>query len=301
MVTAGLFYLWMRLWCYTHFFEACGLAVDVLAGKQKLKSQKNTSSSASFCGLEKFLLADLKIALLTSIICIVLGIGIIVGGAIALPIINSALDSLQVQVADYLTQANNALLGAQNAINSTQVTMFYLSSASNTSVPDLSGTSQLTSNIAANLSAISSSVAGVGETLAGISVGGFAPFASVGNSLASIGQPIAGAADQLQGVSSRISSIGQQVSDLPGRLQNITIQLDNVKTSLSNLRASVADALDNLPSYFSTIKLVALLAIVGVMGLGAVFLLIGLSLFTLRRKANEQTRSIYRFYSKYPV
>ncbi len=286
-----------------HILGVAGLAVGVFASKQKFKSQqKNRIIIPSESAVEEtFFMADLEIALLTSIICIVLGVGIIVGGAIALPIINSTLDNLQTQVQGYLEQANNALSSAQNAINSTQVTMFYLSSASDISLPDLSQTTQLTSSIAANLSAISSTVASVGQTLSSISVAGVSPFTDVGNSLASIGQPIAGAADQLQNVSSRIGSIGQQVSDLPGRLQTISIQLDNVKTSLANLRGSVTDLLNSLPSYFNTIRLVALLAVVGVMGLGAVFLLIGLSLFTLRRKANEHTRSIYRFYSKYPV
>ncbi|MGD6853289.1 MAG: hypothetical protein ACQCN6_14620 [Candidatus Bathyarchaeia archaeon] len=246
-------------------------------------------------------MANLKIALLTSIICIILGIGIIIGGAIALPLINSTLDNLQTQVQGYLEQANNALSSAQNAINSTEITLFYLSSATNISLPDLSQVTQLTDNIAANLTAISQTVAGVGQTLSSISVAGVSPFTAVGNSLASIGQPIASAADSVQNVSSRISSIREQAADLPSRLETISIQLDNVKTSLSNLRGSVTDVLNSLPGYFNTIKLVALLAVVGVMGLGAVFLLIGLSLFTLRRKANEHTKSIYRFYSKYPA
>jgi hypothetical protein len=38
-----------------------------------------------------------------------------------------------------------------------------------------------------------------------------------------------------------------------------------------------------------------------VMGLGAIFLLIGISLFSLRRRTLENTKSLYRLYTKYPI
>jgi hypothetical protein len=240
-----------------------------------------------------FFMTDMKIPFFTGIVCIVLGIGIIVGAGVALPFINSTLNNLQSTVSAYLTKADNALLSAQNAINSTQVTLLYLRDATNISLPALSSSGELTSNIANNLTAIGSTVTGAGQTLGSISIAGVSPFGSVGTTISSIGQPITDAASKLQSVSSSISSIRQQAADVPNRINGITVQLENVNSSLGDLRASVIDAENQLPGYFNTIWLVSVLAIVGVMGLGAIFLLLGLSLLSLRHKTLENTKSIY--------
>jgi len=246
-------------------------------------------------------MTEMKIPFFTGIICVILGIGVIIGAGVALPIINNTLNDLQSNASALLTRADNALLSAQNAINSTQVTLLYLSDATNVSLPALSSSGELTSNIANNLTSIGSTVAGVGQTLGSISVAGVSPFGSVGSTISSIGQPITDAASKLQSVSSSISSIRQQAADVPNRINGITIQLDNVNSTLGDLRSSVIDTQNSLPSYFNTIWLVSVLAIVGVIGLGAIFLLLGLSLLSLRRKALENTRSLYRLYAKYPV
>ncbi len=243
---------------------------------------------------------EMKIVFFTSILCIIVGLGIIIGGGIAIPIINSALDGLQASAQNYLSQANDAITSAMNAINNTQVTLFYLTSKTNISLPDLSGSSQLTSSIANNLTSIGSTVSTVGQTLANISVAGVTPFTSVGNLMSSINDPIQTAASTLQNVSERIGSIGQGVADLPNRLDSITIQLDNVKSSLANVSNSVIQLQDSLQGTFDQIRLVALLAVVGVMGLGAIFLLIGISLLSLRHKTNEHNHAIYKIYGKHP-
>jgi hypothetical protein len=246
-------------------------------------------------------LAEMRLALFTSVLCILLGLGVIIGAAVAYPYISSALDNLQVTASTYLTKADSALLNAQDAINSTQVTLLYLTSATNISLPALGSSGQLTGAIANNLTSIGSTVAGVGQTLANLSVAGVSPFASVGNSISSMGQPITSAASQLQTVSSSISSIQQQAADTPNRLRTITIQLDNLNSTLGDLRSSVIQTENSLPSYFSQIRLVSILAIAGVMGLGAIFLLIGISLFSLRRKTLQNSNSLYRLYAKYPI
>ena len=152
-------------------------------------------------------MTDMKISFFTGIICVILGIGIIIGAGVALPIINNTLNNLQSNASALLTRADNALLSAQNAINSTQVTLLYLSDATSVSLPALSSSGELTGNIANNLTSIGSTVTGVGQTLGSISVAGVSPFGSVGNTISSIGQPITDAASKLQSVSSSISSI----------------------------------------------------------------------------------------------
>jgi hypothetical protein len=245
-------------------------------------------------------LLEMKIVLLTGILCVIVGLGVIIGGGIAIPYINSAIDSVQASAQNYLSQANDVITSAMNAINNTQVTLVYLTSTTNISLPDLSSSSQLTSNIANNLTSIGSTVSTVGQTLANISVAGVTPFNSVGNLLSSINDPIQSAASTLQNVSERIGSIGQGASDLPNRLDTITIQLDNVKSSLANARSSVIQLQDSLQGTFDQIRLVALLALVGVMGLGAIFLLIGVSLLMLRNKTVRHDTAINKIYGKHP-
>jgi hypothetical protein len=245
-------------------------------------------------------LLEMKIVFFTSVLCIIVGLGLIVGGGIAIPIVNSVINDVQTTAATYLSQAEAAISSAINAINNTRVTLVYLNTAVNFSLPDLSSSSQLTSNIASNLTLIGSTVRSVAQNLSGISVAGTTPFTPVGNILASIGDPIDTAASTLQNVSDRINSIGQQASDLPNRLETITVQLDDVKASLTSLKSSVAQLQDSLEGYFNIIRLVALLAIIGVMGLGAIFLLIGISLLSLRHKTIEHGSAIYRMYAKDP-
>lgn len=246
-------------------------------------------------------MAELTITLLTSVICIVLGVGIIIGAAVAYPFIDSTLNNLQTTTSNSLAKADSAISSAGDAINQTQGTLGFLSSASNISVPALSATSQLTGSIASNLTSIGSTVQGVGQTLSGISIGGSSPFSSVGNTLASIGQPIATAADSLQNVSSRIDSIRQQTSDTSSRLDGISTQLGNIGSNLSDLKTAINDAQNSLSNTFNTIHLVAILGIVGLIGLGVFVILIGLSLFSLRRRSLELNRSLYRLIAKYPV
>ncbi len=245
-------------------------------------------------------MVEMKIVLITGVLCIIVGLGIIIGGGIAIPYINSSIDNLQTTTSNYLSQADNALSSAINAINSTQVTLVYLTSATNISLPQLNSSSQLTSNIANNLTAIGSTVSAVGQTLAGISVGGVSPFTSVGDIISSIDGPIQTAASTLQNVSESIGSIQQQTSDLPNRIETITIQLDNVRSSLTSLRSSVNQLQDSLSNYFDQARLVALLAVAGLMGLGAIFLLIGLSLLSLRHRAIEHESAIFRIFAKNP-
>lgn len=243
---------------------------------------------------------EMKIVFFTGILCVIIGLGIIVGGGIAIPYINSSIDNIQSTVSDYLVQAENTISSSINAINNTQVTLVYLTSATNVSLPSLNFSSQLTSSIADNLTAIGSTVSTVGQTLAGISVAGQSPFTAVGNTISSLDGPIATAASTLQNVSDSIGSIQQQTQDLPNRIQTITIQLDEVKASLTSVRASVADLQNSLSSYFDQIRLVALLAVAGVMGLGAIFLLIGISFLSLRHKTIQHESAIYRMYAKNP-
>jgi methyl-accepting chemotaxis protein len=243
---------------------------------------------------------EMKIVFFTGIICVILGLGIIIGGGIAIPYINSTLDSLQASAQNYLSQANDALTSAINAINNTKATLVYATSATNFSLPQLIDTSQLTSNIANNLTSISSSIRTAGTTLTEISVAGTSPFTQVGNVLTSIGNPLDSAASTLQNVSDDIGSIRQQVTDLPNRLDTITIQLDNVKSSLQNARSSVVQLQDSLQGTFDTIRLVSLLAILGVIGLGVIFLLIGVSLLMLRSKTVRHEAALYKMYARDP-
>jgi hypothetical protein len=245
-------------------------------------------------------LLELKIVFFTGILCVIVGLGVIIGGGIAMPIINSTIDSIQATTQNYLSQANDAITSAINAINNTAVTLVYLTSATNFSLPQLINSSQLTSNIANNLTYIGSTVRSVGNNLAEISVAGTSPFTQVGNVLASIGDPLDTAASTLQNVSDSIGSIQQQATDLPNRIDTITFQLDNVKSSLQNAKLSINQLQDSLSGTFDQIRLVALLAVAGVMGLGAIFLLIGLSLLMLRSKTMKHDLAIHRMYAKDP-
>lgn len=245
-------------------------------------------------------MAELKIVLFTGILCVIVGLGIIVGGGIAIPYINSSIDGLQASAEDYLSQTVTAISSAIDAINNTQVTLVYFTSATNISLPQLSLSSQLTSSIANNLSSIASTVSAAGQTMAGISIAGSSPFALIGDTISSLGDPLQEAASTLQNVSESISSIGQQTTDLPNRLNALTIQLDNIKTALTSLRSNINELQNRLAGYFDQIRLIAYLAVIGVMGLGAIFLLIGISLLSLRRKTIEHDSAIYRIYAKDP-
>jgi uncharacterized protein YoxC len=242
----------------------------------------------------------MKLALFSSVLCIILGVAIAVGAGAAYPFINSALNNLESTAASYLARADSALLNAQEAVNSTRDSLTVLSSATSVSLPTLTSSSQLANNIANNLTSIGSTVSGAGQTLSSISIAGVTPFTSVGNTISSIGQPITAAASSLQNVSSSINSLQQETSDLPSRIDSIRGQLDNMGNTLSDLRTSVVEAENSLPAYFSQIRLAALLAIAGTIGLGVIFLLIGISLFSLRRKTVELNKISSNYYRSYP-
>lgn len=245
-------------------------------------------------------MAEMKIVLFTGVICIIVGLSIIIGGGIAVPYVNSSIDSLQLTAANYLAQTRDTVSSAINALNNTQATLVYLTSAANISLPQLDSSSQLTSSIASNLTGIASTVSAVGQTLANITIAGSSPLTSVGNTITSLGDPIQTAANSLQNVSERINSIRLQGTDLPNRIDSITTQLDNVKVSLTNLRSNVIQLQDSLQGYFDQIRLIASLVIAGVMGLGAIFLLIGISLLSLRHKTIKHDQAIYKIYSTNP-
>ncbi|MCW3999922.1 MAG: hypothetical protein NWE93_06765 [Candidatus Bathyarchaeota archaeon] len=246
-------------------------------------------------------MAELKLVLITSILCILLGVGVIVGAAIAYPLLSSPIDNLEATVSSTLTKADSALQRAQTALTSTRATLVSLTRVTNLSLPSLNRSGQLTGAIADNLTSIGSTVTSVGQTLGGISVAGTSPFGAVGSTVSSIGEPITTAANQLQSVSLSITSIGQQTAEVPNTLNTAATQLGSVNSALGDLRVNIEETQNSLPSYFSLIRLVLVLAILGAMGLGAIFLLIGISLFMLRRKTNQQTLTLYRYYSKYPL
>lgn len=234
----------------------------------------------------------MKLALFSSILCIILGIGIVVGGAIAYIPVNSALNDLESTAVSYLAKADNALLSAQQAINSTQSGLRILGSDVNLSLPSLTVSGELTRNIANNLTTIGSTVDEAGETLSSISIGNINPFDSVGNAISSVGQPIAEAGNSLGEISDGIDSIGNQAADVVQKIDDINAQLDDVGGSLADLRVSVVEAKDSLSTYFGQIRLAATLAILAVIGLGIIFLMIGISLFSLRRKTLHLQRQV---------
>jgi hypothetical protein len=100
----------------------------------------------------------------------------------------------------------------------------------------------------------------------------------------SIGQRLNSSANSFQSAASNLQSIQEPTQDRPNRINTLTLQLDNLNNSLTDLQSSVTQAQHTLSSYFNPIKLAVILAIAGLMGLGAIFLLIGLSLFILRRR-----------------
>jgi len=236
-------------------------------------------------------MANLRIALLTSLLCITLGTGIIVGGGIALPLLNSAIENLQSTASSYLQQADNVLANAQNAINSTQVTLLYLTPNTNDSLPVLADSSQSASSAGNNMASAGSRLIAAGESLSNSSILGATALASVGNTLKSIGQRINSAANSLVGISSDLNSAQQPTADRPNRLNTLTVQLGNLNSSLADMRTSITQAQNNLSSFFNPVRLVVVLAIVALMGLGAVFLLIGLSLFTMRRRQLQHEKT----------
>lgn len=228
---------------------------------------------------------ELKIAFLTSLLCVIVGLGLIVGAAIAYPLINKPITNLQTRTSNYLTQASNALTSAQQAINSTQVTLLYLSSGSNSSLSALVNSSQLASRIANNLTAIASTVTTAGQTLSSISVAGASPFTAVGNTISSIGPSIQSAANNLQNVSTNLNSADQQTSNIPGSLNAVTLQASRLNDSITGLVSSVNHVQNSLPRYFNLARLGIILGLLALGGLGAIFLLIGLSILTLRRRS----------------
>jgi hypothetical protein len=229
-------------------------------------------------------MTEMKVVLFSSLLCIMLGLGVIIGGVVALPLTNSAIDNLQTKASNYLQQAKDFLASAQNAINSTQVTLLYLSPSSNESLTSLADSGQLASNVAYNLTSVGSKMIGAGESLSNSSMLGATALASVGSTLTSIGQRINSAANSLGSASSSINSVQQPTSDRPNRLSTLNIQLDNLNGSLTDLQSSVTQAQSSLSSYFNPIRLVVVLGVGALMGLGAIFLLIGISIYTLRRR-----------------
>ena len=213
-----------------------------------------------------------------------LGIGVIVGGVIALPLANTAIDNLQNKASNYLQQAEDFLASAQNAINTTQVTLLFLSPSTNESLPFLADSSQLASNAANNLTSVGSRMMEAGESLSNSSMLGATALASVGSTLTSIGQRLNSASNSLGSASSNINSVQQPTPDRPNKLNTLTIQLDNLNNSLTDLQASVTQAQSTLSSYFNPIRLVVILGVAALIGLGAIFLLIGISIYTLRRR-----------------
>ena len=227
----------------------------------------------------------MKLAFFSSLLCIIVRIGLIVGAGIAYPLINSPLSNLETRITNILSQTSNSVSIGQKTINATQVTLEYLSSTANISLPALSRTSQLTSTTADNLTYIASTISEAGQTLSSTSIAGTTPFVSLGNTIASISQPIQTAANNLQNVSASIGSTVQQANSVPGSLNTITLQVSYLNGSLTGLKSSVIDLQNSVSSYFSLIRLGVILGLVALGGLGTIFLLIGLSISSLRRRA----------------
>jgi hypothetical protein len=228
---------------------------------------------------------EMKISFFTSILCIIVGIALIAGAVVAYPLINTPLNNLQTKTNNILTEATTALSSAQQAINSTQVTLVYLSSTANATIPTLSNSSLLTGNIANNLTSVASTISGVGQTLSTLNIAGSSPLASVGSSVSSISQPLQNAASYLQNISSSLSTAEQDTSNVPSTLNTITLQMSRLNDSITGLLSNVQDTQNSLPTYFNLARLVVILGLLALGGLGAIFLLIGLSLFTLRRRS----------------
>jgi septation ring formation regulator EzrA len=237
-------------------------------------------------------MTDMKLTLATSLFCVILGIGIIISTGVAYPIINTPLNNLETTIANYLQQANNTLLSSQETINSTQSALEIGITATNITAPSLAASSQLTSNIANNLTTIGATVEGVGQTLASISIAGLSPFDLVGNNISNMAQPLQTAANYLQNVSSNLNEIQVQAKILPNNLNEINQQLENMKGTLSELSSSVNQAQSSLSGTFDDIRFGIILALVGIAGLGVIFLLIGISLLSLRRRSIDLGRLI---------
>ena len=105
-------------------------------------------------------MTEMKVVLFSSLLCMMLGLGVIVGGGVALPLTNSAIDNLQNKAQTISSKPNDFLASAQNAINSTQVTLLYLSPSTNESLPSLADNGQLASNAANNLTSVGSKMIG---------------------------------------------------------------------------------------------------------------------------------------------
>jgi hypothetical protein len=244
-----------------------------------------------------YFMVEMKLALMGSLLCIIVGLGIIVGAGLAYPFINSTLNNVQNTVSDLLQQANKTIVFAQKTINSTQSTLTIGAVATNVSLPALINSSQLTSNIANNLTSIGSTVAGVGQALSSLSIAGISPFGPIANNVSSISQPLETAANYLQNISTSINSAQQQATSLPDNLNNINIQLDSTKGALADLDISINQAQNSLTENFNTIRLVTILALLGLGGLGVIFLLIGISLLSLRRRTIYLNEKIERSFA----
>ena len=227
---------------------------------------------------------SLTVALLTGILCMGLGLGVIIGGGVALPLLNSVIDNLQNKASNSLQQADAALANAQNAINSTQVTLLVLNPNSNESLPALAEDGQSASNAGHNLTSVGQKLISAGQSMSNSSILGATAMAAVGSTLTSIGQRINSAANSLAEAASGLASAEQPTTDRPNKIDTLTVQVGNLNDSISGLRMSLAQAQSSLSSFFNPVRLVVILLIVALMGLGGVFFLIGLSLFTMRRR-----------------
>jgi uncharacterized phage infection (PIP) family protein YhgE len=236
-------------------------------------------------------MTELRIVFLSSLLCIILGVGVIIGGAVAVPVANNAINSVQATALNYLQQADNTLSNAQNTINTTLTTLIRISSAINDSLSSLTDNIQLINNIDNSLNSVGSRMSQAGDSLSNSFILNALSLGLIGGALSGIGQRVNSATDLFENISSGISSLQQNISDRPSRIVTLTIQLGNLNNTFTDIRSSIAQTQDSIVNYFNPVRLVAFGAIAGFIGLGVVFLMIGLALFSLRRKTFRLTKT----------
>jgi hypothetical protein len=236
-----------------------------------------------------YYLVQMRLALVVSIISIIFGISMCIVAGVAYPIITSTLNNIQTKTTDTLTQADAALENTQGMLNSLLVVLDSTSATINSTIPGLTASAQSAQSVSADLYSAASQVSSIGQTFAGISFMGLSPFSSIANSISSISTPLQTAASNLQTISASLTTTAQQSANLPNDFANINTQLSALNTNLINLHTTAAQTQSDLPTYFTQLNLIVMLAVVGVAASGVLIILVGLSTLSIRSQMNKHT------------
>lgn len=235
-----------------------------------------------------------KIVVTTSVFLIAAGLLIGIGSIVLFPYLTATLADVETKVSSSLQQASAALSNAQDIVASAQKTVADAGSTVNEAVPALDNGAEMSGEIAVTLDGLGVTISDMGNALSVIGIGSldWFPFNSLGDTLSSIRAPIQNASGNLREISSSLRNVAQQANNLPKDLETINTQLDTFQARLNDLKSLVDETETTIHTYFDQAKTVTLAATAGFAAFGAILVLVGVSLLSLRKAINETNRKV---------